>query len=154
MEAYLTGGPLFAECSYFMDWITEWPHSDSSGDYGNPNEGVLEEKGSGTGLALQAGVRLDFEFDKKYGLFAEGGFAYQEVSDMYGPGTRSMTTSRETWEGEWGIKQDVKVMPWGTASFLWPSNAWNLAQGTWWRTRDFELDMSGFQIKLGIYFRF
>jgi len=154
MEAYLTGGPLFAECSYFMDWVTEWPLSDSSGDYGNTNEGILEEKGSGTGLALQAGIRLDLEFAKNYGLFTEGGFAYQEVSDMYGPGTRSMTSSRETWEGEWGIKQDIRIMPWGTSSFLWPSNAWNLAQGTWWRARDFELDLSGFQIRLGIYLRF
>jgi len=154
LEAYLTGGPVFAECSYNMDWSTVWPISDSAGDYGSLNEGILEEKGRGTGLALQAGARLDFDFAKNYGLFAEGGYAYQNVSDLSGPGTRSMTSTRETWEGEWGIKQDVKFMPWGTASFLWPSNGWDLAQGTWWRSRDFELDLSGFQIRLGIYFRF
>jgi hypothetical protein len=154
VEAYLTGGPLFAECSYFMDWSTEWPISDSAGDYGSLSEGFLEERGQGTGLALQAGARLDFDFAKHYGLFVEGGYAYQTVPDVSGPGTRSMTSHRETWEGDWGMKQDIRISPWGTASFLWPSNGWDLSQGTWWRSRDFELDLSGFQIKLGIYFRF
>jgi hypothetical protein len=154
LEAFLTGGPLFAECYYFMDWSTEWPISESAGDYGSLNEGILEEKGYGTGLALQAGVRLDFEFAKRYGFFLESGYAYQTVSDISGPGTRSMTSHRERWEGDWGIKQDIRVQPWGTAHFLWPSNGWGLSQGTWWRTRDFELDLSGFQIRLGVYFRF
>ncbi len=154
LEGFLTGGPLFAECSYFMDWSSAWPVADSKGDFGNMEEGYLEEKGSGTGLALNAGVKLDFDFAKHYGLFVEGGYAYQTVSGIAGPGIRSMTSHRETWEGDWGIKQDVRVRPWGTASFLWPSNGWNLSQGTWWRSRDFELDLSGFQIRLGIYFRF
>jgi hypothetical protein len=154
LEAYVTGGPLFAECSYFMDWSSGWPVSDPAGDYGSLNEGFLEEKGHGTGLALQAGTRLDFDFAKHYGLFVEGGYAFQTVSELSGPGTRSMTSHRETWEGDWGIKQDIRVMPWGTAHFLWPSNGWGLSQGTWWWARDFELDLSGFQIRLGVYFRF
>jgi hypothetical protein len=117
-------------------------------------EGFLEEKGKGTGLALQVGAKLDFDLAKHYGLFVEGGYAYQNVSEVSGPGIRSMTSHRETWEGDWGIKQDIRERPWGTASFLWPSNAWVISQGTWWRARDFELDLSGFQLRLGIYFRF
>jgi hypothetical protein len=154
MEGFLTGGPLFAECSYYIDWSSGWPIVDANGDFGNLKEGFLEEKGSGTGLALQVGAKLDFDFAKRYGLFIEGAYAYQSVSDISGPGIRSMTSHRETWEGDWGIKQDVRVRPWGTASFLWPSNAWVVSQGTWWRARDFELDLSGFQVRLGIYFRF
>jgi hypothetical protein len=154
LEAFLTGGPLFAECSYFLDWSSGWPVVDSNGDFGNLKEGFLEEIGSGTGIAFQAGAKLDFDFAKHYGLFIEGGYTYQNVSDLSGPGIRSMTSHRETWEGDWGIKQDVRERPWGTASFLWPSNAWVVSQGTWWRARDFELDLSGFQIRLGVYFRF
>jgi hypothetical protein len=154
LEGYLTGGPLFAECSYYLDWSSGWPLVDTSGDFGNLKDGFLEEKGSGTGLALQIGAKLDLDIAKQYGLFLEGGYAYQNVSGISGPGIRSMTSHRETWEGDWGIKQDVRVRPWGTAQFLWPSNGWNLAQGTWWRARDFELDLSGFQIRLGIYYRF
>jgi hypothetical protein len=114
----------------------------------------LEEKGSGTGIALQVGAKLDWDFSKHYGLFIEGGYAFQNASDVSGPGIRSMTSHRETWEGDWGIKQDIRERPWGTASFLWPSNAWVVSKGTWWRARDFELDLSGFQVRLGIYFRF
>lgn len=154
LEGFLTGGPLFAECSYYLDWNSGWPVVDSSGDFGDLREGFLEEKGNGTGLALQVGAKLDFDFAKQYGLYVEGGYAYQTVSEVSGPGIRSMTSHRETWEGDWGIKQDVRIRPWGTAHFLWPSNGWNLAQGTWWRARDFELDLSGFQVRLGIYFRF
>ncbi len=154
IEAFLTGGPLFAECSYFMDWNSGWPVVDSNGDFGNLKDGFLEEKGSGTGIALQAGAKKDFDFAKHYGLFVEGGYAYQTASDFSGPGTRSMTSHRETWEGDWGIKQDIRVRPWGTAHFLWPSNGWGVSRGTWWQARDFELDLSGFQIRLGVYFRF
>lgn len=154
LESFLAGGPLIAQCSYFMDWNSGWPLADLSGDFGNLKEGFLEEKGKGTGLALQVGTKLDYDFAEHYGLFLEGGYAYQKVSGLSGPGTRSITSHRETWEGEWGIKQDIQEMPWGTAHFLWPSNAWYVSQGTWWRTRDFELDLSGFHARIGIYFRF
>jgi hypothetical protein len=154
LEGFLTGGPLFAECMYFMDWSSGWHGPDPSGDYGNLEEGFLEEKGSGTGLALQAGAKLDFDLTKNYGLFVEGGYAYQSVSDISGPGTRSLPSHRDSWEGEWAMKQDIKVQPWGTARFLWPSNGWDLFGGTWWRARDFKLDLSGFQVKIGIYYRF
>jgi hypothetical protein len=154
LEGYLTGGPLFAECSYYIDWSSGWPLVDSTGDFGDLTQGFLEEKGKGTGLSLQAGAKMDWDIAKHYGLFVEGGYAYQTVDDLSGPGIRSMSSHRETWEGDWGIKQDFRERPWGTASFLWPSNAWVFSKGTWWRARDFELDLSGFQVKLGIYFRF
>jgi hypothetical protein len=97
---------------------------------------------------------VDWDIAKHYGLFVEGGYAYQTVTELSGPGIRSMTSHRETWEGNWGIKQDFRERPWGTASFLWPSNAWVVSKGTWWKARDFELDLSGFQFRLGVYFRF
>jgi hypothetical protein len=154
LEGFLTGGPLFAECMYFMDWSSGWPVSDSSGDFGNLQGGFLEEKGRGTGLSFEAGAKLDFDFARRYGLFMEGGYAYQAVSNVHGPGARSIPSHRDSWEGGWAMKQDVSVQPWGTARFLWPSNAWNLFGGTWWRARDFELDLSGFQLRIGIYYRF
>ena len=154
LEGFLMGGPLFAECAYAMDWVSGWPITDSNGDFGNMQEGFLEEIGTGTGVSLQTGAKLDFSFAKRYGLFLEGGYAFQKVSDISGPGTRSISSHRETWEGDWAIKQDIRTRPWGTAYYLWPSNAWNYFQGTWWRAREFELDLSGFQLKLGLYFRF
>jgi hypothetical protein len=154
LEAFLTGGPLFAQCSYAMDWASGWPLSDSNGDFGNLQEGFLEEIGKGTGLALQAGAKMDLNFAKHYGLFLEASYAYQKVSELSGPGSRSLPSHRESWEGDWAMKQDIRARPWGTAHFLWPSNGWEYFQGTWWRARDFELDLSGFQVMAGLYFRF
>jgi len=154
IEVSLAGGPVFGECSYYIDWKLEDPLGKPFGDYGSLEDGYLEEKGKGRGVSLKTAIKLDYDFAKNYGVFLEGGYAYQTVSEISGPGIRSYTSHRESWEGEWAIKKDVKVEPWGIAHFLWPSNGWEYFPGTWWRTRDFELDLSGFQVKAGLYFRF
>jgi hypothetical protein len=153
LEAFLTGGPLFAECKYSMNYNSQWPASGSEGDY-DTNEGFLEEKGKGTGVAFQTGAKMDFAIAQHFGVYVEGGYTYQAAFDISGPGTRSSTTHRDQWEGEWAIKQDIKIRPWGTGRFLWPSNGWATFTGTWWRARDFELDLSGFQVRIGIFYRF
>ncbi len=154
MGAYISGGPLFAECKYSILFNSLWPDWYYGSEYENPEEGILEEKGSGTGFSLQTGVKLDVFFTERLGWFIEGGYAYQNVSNISGPGTRSVASKRDTWEGEWGIKQDIRQRPWGTARFLWPSNGWDIFGGTWWRTRNFKLNLSGFQAKMGLILRF
>ena len=154
MGAYISGGPLFAECKYSILFNSQWPISGAGNEYENPEDGILEEKGSGTGFSLQTGIKLDFFFTKQFGWFIEGLYAYQNVSSISGPGTRSVASHRDTWEGDWGIKQDIRERAWGTARFLWPSNGWNIFGGTWWHTRNFELNLSGFQAKMGFVFRF
>ena len=154
IEGFITGGPLLADCIYSLTYDSRWPLLKDQGDIKNRDYGLLEEKGSGVGLALQAGAKVDFNITKRYGLFVEGGYAYQVVHDVSGPGVRSINTNRDTWEGDWGIKQDIKSEPWGTARFLWPSNGWTIFGGTWWRTRDFKLDLSGFQARIGLFYRF
>ena len=94
------------------------------------------------------------KLSEKKGWFAEGSYAYQNVESLSGPGIRSSASHRDQWEGKWGIKQDIKQQVWGTARFLWPSNGWDIFNGTWWKTRDFELNLSGFQLRFGLYFRF
>ncbi len=154
MEAYFSGGPLFAECSYSMLYDTLWATPDLAGDLDRLHEGSLEEKGKGVGLSLQAGTKMDFRLAKHVGMFVEGGYAFQNAYKITGPGTRIGTSAKDLWEGEWAIKQDVKIEPWGTGRFLWPSNGWVIFPGTWWRARDFKLDLSGFQAKLGVFYRF
>lgn len=154
VEAHLSGGPLFAECKYSMLFNSQWSESNTGSEYENPEDGILEERGSGTGFSLQTGIKLDIFFTKRLGWFIEGSYAYQTVTSISGPGTRSVASHRDAWEGEWGIKQDIRQRSWGTARFLWPSNGWGIFGGTWWRTRDFELDLSGFQAKMGLILRF
>jgi hypothetical protein len=154
LEACLTGGPIFAECRYSILYHTNWPDSDTGQFDATLDEGLLEERGRGTGVAFQFGAKLDYLLTRRYGVFVEGGYAFQTVPHVSGPGVRSFTSTRDTWEGEWAMKQRVAIEPWGTGRFLWPSNGWELFGGDWWRARDFKLDLSGFQAKVGFFFRF
>jgi hypothetical protein len=153
-EAGISGGPLFAECRYSIHYQSSLPGPGSTGDDDFLEDGTLEEKGTGVAPAFNLGAKLDYLLTRRAGVFVEGGYAFQTVTGVSGPGTRSFTGARDTWEGEWAMKQMVKVEPWGTGRFLWPSNGWELFNGDWWRARDFELDLSGFQVKVGVFFRF
>lgn len=154
LEGYLAGGPLFAECLYSLTFQSQEPPGDSGGSLESLENGILEEKGSGTGLSVEMGARLDLRLKDRLGMFMQGGYAYQRVDSVSGPGMRSLASHRDSWEGDWGIKQDIKVEPWGTARFLWPSNGWTIFGGTWWRLRDFELNLSGVQVRMGLFYRF
>ncbi len=154
LEGYLAGGPLLAECLYSLSYESREPLVDSNSNLESPDNGILEERGSGMGLSVETGARLNLRLKNRLGVFLEGGYAYQRVGSISGPGMRSLASHRDSWEGDWGIKQDVKVEPWGTARFLWPSNGWTIFGGTWWRLRDFELDLSGVQVRTGLSYRF
>ena len=153
-EAFLTAGPMFASCSYLIDYTTETEYLGQYGETEDLQGGFLEEKGTGVGIAASTGAKLDFFFTRKFGIFIEGGYAFRMADNISGPGSRSITSHRETWEGDWAIKEDIRDYPWGNAQFMWPSNGWENFSGTWYKKRNFELDLSGFQARLGFVFRF
>ena len=57
-----------------------------------------------------------------------------------------------TWEGDWGMKTWIKDKPWTRFEHLYPSNQWGNEE-LLKRVRDFRLDLSGFQLTLGFFFR-
>ena len=154
LEGSFACGPLFAECRYASHYQSNLPVPGADGPEDVFADGTLEEKGKGVGPAFRIALKADYLLTRRTGVFVEGGYAFQSVRDVAGGGTRSLTGSRDAWEGEWAMKQMVKVEPWGTGRFIWPSNGWELFGGDWWRARDFKLDLSGFQAKLGVFFRF
>jgi hypothetical protein len=155
-EAFLSAGPMFASCSYLIDYTTQTSYLGMYEDVEDLRGGYLEEKGTGLGLAANAGAKLDLFLTRRFGVFLEGSYAYRMADNIKGPGSRSITSHRETWEGDWAIKEDIKYYPWGNAQFMWPSNGWEdfSGKGTWYRKRNFELDLSGFQARFGLLFRF
>lgn len=155
-EAFLSAGPMFANCSYLIDYTTQTSYLGIYEEVEDLQGGYLEEKGSGLGLAASVGAKLDFFLTRKFGVFLEGSYAHRVADNINGPGSRSITSHREAWEGDWAIKEDIKYYPWGNAQFMWPSNGWEdySGKGTWYRKRNFELDLSGFQAKVGLLFRF
>jgi hypothetical protein len=154
IEGFLSGGPLFADCSYFLDYRS----SPIAGDIPIvelSDWGELEEKGRGTGFGLNGGVRMNIDIGKNFGLFLEGAYAFQVVNKLSGPGSHQYNYSRRTWEGDWGIKELFVEREWGNVYFQLPSNSWEaVSNSEYYKIRDFKLDLSGFRVRIGISYRF
>jgi hypothetical protein len=117
--------------------------------------GVIEEKGKGTGFSLEGGARMNLNIGKNFALFLEGGYAYQAANKISGPGYQTYNYETERWEGDWGIKELYKDDQWGSRYFQLPSNSWGTEEDyVYYKIRDFNLDLSGFRVKIGISYRF
>ncbi|MGD2091581.1 MAG: hypothetical protein PVH61_35740 [Candidatus Aminicenantes bacterium] len=151
LEGYFMGGPLWAECSYAFERHRERLSGNSNLSFPSP-DWRLEEKGTGTGLALEAGVRINKQMWKNIHLFIEGGYAYQVVKQLSGPGNETYGSVNSSWEGDWGIKELNITRDWGNLNYPFPSNYWEATGEV--KLRDFKLDLSGFQLRMGFSYRF
>ncbi|MBN1272921.1 MAG: hypothetical protein JXB26_11695 [Candidatus Aminicenantes bacterium] len=150
-EAYVFGGPLFAECSYSSDWAYNWYIQGPGYTWLTyESEGFLEYDGSGTGISVEAGGRIGFQLSRRLGFFLEGGYAYQTVSSLSGSGKEINDGLTETWEGEWKTKPEMLTAVWGTLNIKVPTNYQTNREGL----ENFKLDLSGFRIKVGISWLF
>lgn len=159
LEAFVAMGPLFAECLYSFDSYIEMPYeeagiSDTSGFIVlNMYRRFLEEKGRGTGFSSELCARLNIDIGKKFGLFLETGYAFQIVQDPEGPGREIINGESMSWKGEWGVKEIHEPYYWGDVYYQYPSNYWK-DDHVKYRLRDFDLKLSGFQLRIGISRRF
>jgi hypothetical protein len=152
LEGFFSGGPLFAQCRYVSDWIYTWTIRDTGGvQVATISGSRLEQQGEGTGIALELGLRLNYRLNRWLGTFLTVGYSHQKVSKISGHGSEEIDTIRQDWQGEWGMKQETLVSPWGNLELQFPTNYWPSADG---RVGDFQLDLSGFQLRLGIFVRF
>jgi hypothetical protein len=154
LEGFINAGPMFADCQYFTDWSYEWVTEGPGYLYVTySSTGILEEKGSGTGLSLDLGGRLSYPIISSFEIFLEASYAYQVVKSISGPGREEMDGRSATWDGRWGIKGETVSAPWSEIETEFPTGYWpNNSEDD--RIRDFELDLSGFQLRLGLSFRF
>jgi hypothetical protein len=154
LEGFLCGGPMFADCRYFSDWSYEWVTEGQGYRYVTFNRtGVLEEEGSGTGISLDLGGRFSYPIVSSFEIFLEASYAYQVVKSISGPGREEMDGRSATWDGRWGMKSEAVATAWGELETEFPTAYWpNDSEED--RIRDFELDLSGFQLRLGLSFRF
>ncbi len=154
IEGYLALGPLFAACSYKTHWESRWLVRWSGYNYTlYRDEGMLEEQGKGIGIALDAGMRINLNMGKTLGLFLEAGYAYQSAANISGGGKEVRGATLESWQGEWAIKAENIQTPWGKLEIEFPTSYWpggTEDQGV----KDFRLDLSGFQLRAGVFFRF
>jgi hypothetical protein len=150
VEVYVTGGPLFATSkigiNYFFDETI-------NGNTMEQTEYYLEQKGNGTGYVLDGGVRVNIKIKNNIGVFLEGGYALQVVNKLSGPGKLIQDGTTDKWEGDWGLKEYSYSRYWGTINTIFASNYWLEADQDR-RVRGFKLDLSGYQVRFGIFYRF
>jgi hypothetical protein len=153
-EAFIAAGPVFADCEHDSSWEYVWHKSGRGEDWDVFRmTGSLEEKGRGTGIAADAGVRLERPLGRRLALFVEGGYGLQAVRTVKGKGREVRGAVATEWEGTWAFKRETIAAPWGTLTAEFPTNHWPDGSASS-RTRDFKLDASGLQARLGLAFRF
>jgi hypothetical protein len=153
-EGYVTAGPLFAACRFARQ---RYYRLENSYGYWYEQSLTYEIEGKGTGIVLDAGVRVNIEVIKNIDLFIEGGYSYQRAGSISGPG-RSETgyidvnssgyTESGSWEGTWAIISGSLDREWGVQPYRFP--------GSEYGTRglsDFSLNLSGFQLRAGVSFK-
>lgn len=152
LEGFISGGPLFAQCRYVSDWRYTWTIREANVTHlANLQEGRLEQQGEGTGIALELGLRLNCRLNSWLGVFLSTGYSYQKVTGISGYGREEIDTNSQDWQGEWGMKQETVISPWGNLQLEFPTNYWPSGDGG---AGDFQLDLSGFQLRFGIFIRF
>ena len=144
LEAFLAGGPLLGSVGYVRTIFA------GNGE-ATPLSSLLQ-KGSGVGVGLEAGLRLEALAGRDLRVFLETGYAYQAVGALEGGGSLRTASVEEAWEGEWGMKEYDLMDYWGAHSLLVASNRWGPEEATLWR-RGFRLDLSGAQVRVGIALR-
>ncbi len=149
-EIFMCGGPLVGRCKYSYDFRYE---RRTNGNRTSTSSLDFEEKGSGVGIALDGGVRMNYSLSRHLGLFVEAAYAYGVVKDLEGPGYIDDNGEIEEWEGEWGMKTYYQAEYWGVVDSIYSSNSWEFPENYLW-VREFKLDLSGFQGRIGIAYRF
>jgi hypothetical protein len=151
LEGYLAAGPLFAQCDHMRQRIAS---SVDSYEYTTTTESSFEMEGSGTGIAVDLGVQIKLRMVQSIHLLVESGYSLQVASNISGPGSVETKTwdsnsegytESDTWDGSWAMVESSFNREWGTVRYAFPTNQYG-TQGL----SDFKLNLSGFQIRVGI----
>ncbi|MCX6566477.1 MAG: hypothetical protein NTW38_08680 [Candidatus Aminicenantes bacterium] len=154
LEGSLSAGPIFARCRYLSNLDYSWHITGTGFDWPAFDQNVrLEENGSGTGFGLEAAARLNYQPAERWGLFLSAGYAYRKIKAISGEGSEIRDDVRQTWEGSWAVGSEQMVAPWGEATLEFPTAYWPDGSAVS-RVRDFALDLSGFQLKAGVFYKF
>ena len=150
-EFFLSGGPLYAECRYQVGISRFYSRNES---VYRADETSYEIQGHSTGLSLDTGIRINMRIMGGIKAFCEGGYSYQTAKNLLGKGNFTYYIYQDPntkylsdeliWEGYWGVKEIQEFAP-------FPSNEWEKDDP---RVREFELDLSGMFIQIGISFSF
>jgi hypothetical protein len=102
---------------------------------------------------LAAGAGLEWKLNRNAGFFLEADYSSRQVRRLSGSGWMQSDDGYNRWKGEWWIRKYWRERAWGILHQEYPSNYWPdelLSE----RVRPFNLDLSGAEARIGLYFRF
>ena len=146
LEANISAGLIFASCGSFEQYY--YNKTEPTG-YIDKMTIIQEYKGTGTGLSLDAGLKLEAIFNKSIGIFLEGGYSYQKVNKITGDAMYKRSdkdnnmdgyVSLYNWSGDWIISEQS----YGNKPNV---NHNGLDQSA---LSNFNLDLSGFYLRVGL----
>jgi hypothetical protein len=146
-EVYLCSGPMFTFCSIDKNFAyPTGPGTEASYD--------TEMRGKGIGIAAEAGVQFRRALQKNWEIGIDIGYAYQFTSKFSGTTERFYSDGQSSeWKGVWGMKSYKYDLPWANLDTEYVSNNWEGRESLKW-LRGFSLNLSGFQVRLGIVYGF
>lgn len=150
--AYITAGPVFADCRHEKSW--RWRYweaiSETSGLIQSFDDtGETAMKGTGTGYAVEIGARLGLRVFSRVELFVDGGYAFSRVGELSGSGSELRAGRREEWNGAWRIQRETLTLLPDRPSYEYITNR-PASGGEGGQARDFSLDLSSFRLRLGL----
>ncbi len=153
LEGFVTGGPLFARCAYFAERHNRMEYSNG---YWNGYDLTVDMEGTGNGIAVEAGARLNMSLGKSITLFVESSYAHMKTGEITGSSTsmsRNMDinitddVSSTSTEGVWKSRDASYLGDFRTIAVVPEGSGQNT-------DKEFSLDFSGFRMKMGLSFSF
>lgn len=151
----LAAGPMFASLRIIEQRLLRRTEADG---YWSESRYRFDMRGRGTGAAADASAFLALAISSRLALTAEGGYALRVGARFSGPGAyesqrRDANATedpvRSRWPaGEWRAQAGEAHQPWGDLYYALPGNYF---AGTANEKR-FRLDLSGWQLALGLRF--
>jgi len=154
LEGYAGAGIVFARCSSTREYTLKTTDPDG---FWELNRDLEEMQGSGRGVAVEVGAQAGFPLNARMGVFIEGGYAYRMASNMTGrysylqrheDANSEPHETRWAWEDAiWRVNNGTYDNPWGRWNASWPTMADPAQLGN---SGPFHLDLSGFQVRIGL----
>jgi hypothetical protein len=154
LEGYAGAGLLLARCASTREYSLKTTEPDG---FWELNDYLEEMQGRGTGVSLEIGAQAGLPLSGRLGVFIEGGYAYRVASKITGSyayrrrhedaNAAPFETRVSVDDGIWRVASGTYNNYWGRWNASWPEiRPPDQTAGS----NPFRLDLSGFQVRIGL----
>lgn len=151
IQGYLGAGFSRMRCRLEKEWRNYQEEGYTTAVLAFDQSGRFEMKGSGWGIAADAGMRIDWNLFRRGALFLETGYAFRRSGKITGDMKETIGSVETTAAGTWKVVREELRPSWDSAGIEYPTLTPEKAFATS-PVRDFRLDLSGFSFRAGLSF--